>query len=267
MKKIFIIIAIIGILSGVNCKSKKAPDLVPNEKGSDKTIYEKAKKIRKRDSERARLLYKQVIQLYPDSVYSRLAKIGIADSYFNQKDSASLIMAAAEYQDFVNLYPNSPDAVYSKFQIGVCYDKQSKSPGRDQTNTKKAVRAYESMVKQYPDSVEAEKAKKRIKKLRGVLGKHYFSIGLSNFRFHAYRGAIDRFKQVIDDYPEFQEKDKLFFYTAKSYMVLRKNDSALSFFRKLINSYPKSKYIKKTKKYLKILKTKTEENKKEKKIK
>ncbi len=254
MKKILIIIAIIGVLVSVSCKSKKAPDLVPTETGSDKTIYEKAKKIRKRDTERARLLYKQVIQLYPDSVYARLAKIGIADSYFNQKDSASLIMAASEYQEFSSQYPNSPDAVYAKFQIGVCYDKQSKGPGRDQTNTRKAIRAYTSMAKQYPDSEEADKANERIKALKERLGKHYFSIGVSDFRLHAYKGAIVRFKQVIDDYPEFKEKDKLFYYTALSYKLSRKYDSAISFFRKIINSYPKSKYIAKTKKYLKKLK-------------
>lgn len=262
MKKIFIILAIIGILTGVNCRSKKTPDLIPTEKGSDKTIYEKAKKLRKRDGERARLLFKQVIQLYPDSVYSRLAKIGIADSYFKQKDSASLIMAAAEYQEFANQYPNSPDAIYAKFQIGVCYDKQSKGPGRDQTYTKKAIKAYQSMIKQYPDSEEAEKAKERIKVLRKRLSKHYFSIAMSNYRFNAFKGAIDRFKQVMDEYPEFTEKDKMFYYTAKSYLAIRKYDSALSFFRKIINSYPKSKYIKKTKSYLQKLEHLIKEEKK-----
>ena len=75
------------------------------------------------------------MQLYPDSVYASKAKLGIADSYFRDKDSASLIMAAAEYQEYVNLYPYSPDAVYAKHQIGMCYFKQMKKPERDQPNT------------------------------------------------------------------------------------------------------------------------------------
>lgn len=250
MKKRFIIAAIIAFIAVSGCRSKKSPSLNPVEKGSDKTIYEKAKKFRKRDSEKARLLYKQVIQLYPDSIYSRLSKIGIADTYFNQKDAASLIMAAAEYQEFVNLYPNSPDSIYAKFQIGVCYDKQSKGVGRDQTNTKKAIKAYQAMIKLFPDSPETKKAKNRIKKLTKRLGLHYFSIAMSNYRFNAFKGAIDRFKQVLNDYPEAAPMDKLYFYTAKSYMILRKYDSALSFFRKIISSYTKSKYLKKSKKYI-----------------
>ena len=62
--------------------------------GSDKEIYEKAKKRIKSSPEKARLLFKEVMHLYPDSIYARRAKIGIADSYYRQKYAAAMIMAA-----------------------------------------------------------------------------------------------------------------------------------------------------------------------------
>ncbi|UCH96425.1 MAG: outer membrane protein assembly factor BamD [Candidatus Aminicenantes bacterium] len=232
------------------CK-KKGLSLSPEDMGSDKEIYEKAKKRIKRAPEKARLLFKEVMHLYPDSIYARRAKIGIADSYFRQKDAGSLIMAATEYQEYVNLYPNSPDAVYAKYQISRCYIRQSKSPGRDQTNTHLAIKALESMIRQYPDTNEAEEAKKQLERVRQRLAAHYFSIGLTNYKLKAYKGAIDRFKQVIDDYPDFKNNDKLFYYTGKCYFAVKAYNSAISFFQQIVNTYPKSKYLKKATKMIK----------------
>lgn len=255
MKKIFtfslclLLLASLLVTMGA-CKKKAKIETDPNQLGTDKEIYEKAKKRIKRDPEKARLLFKEIMHLYPDSLYARRAKIGIADSYFKQKDAASLIMAATEYQEYVNMYPNSPDSVYSKFQIAMCYFNQMKSPGRDQTNTHLAVQALGNMIKQFPDTTEADDAKKKLLKARNNLATHYFRIGVSNFRLKALKGALTRFKQVIDDYPDFQYPDKLFYFTGMTYFYMRDYTSSISFFQKIVNSYPKSKYIKKTTKMI-----------------
>ncbi len=253
MKRLGIIFIIFTFILITGCKSKKDITLEPDDLGSDKTIYERAKKLGKRDAEKSRLLYKEILQVYPDSIYARKAKIGIADSYFKQKDSSSLLIAASEYQEFVNLYPNSPDSIYAKFQIGRCYEKQSKSAGRDQTNTKLAIKAYESLQKMYPGTEESDKATAILKKLKKRLAFHYFGIAMSNFRLRAYKGAVNRFKQVIDDYPDFEKMDKLYYFTGSSYFKMKKKESAISFFQKIINSFPKSKYVKGSKKYIKKL--------------
>lgn len=248
MRKKLILIAaaamMVVLITGA-CGKKKDISLSPEDMGSDKEIYEKAKKRIRSNPEKARLLFKEVMHLYPDSIYARRAKIGIADSYYRQKDAAAMVMAAAEYQEYVNLYPNSPDAVYAKYQIAMCYIRQMKSAGRDQTNTHKAIKALESMIRQYPGTNEAEKAKKQLEKARQRLAGHYFNIGRTNFKMKAYMGAVNRFKQVIDDYPDFKHNDKLFFLTGKCYYAMRDYNSAISFFQKIVNSYPQSKYLKK----------------------
>ncbi len=251
MKRKFFIVLTLVLLIFSGCKSKKEVVTVAFEKGSDKQMYERAKKYVGKNSDKARLLFKQVVEMFPESIYAKKSKVGIADSYFKQKDSASLVVAAAEYQEYVNLYPNSPDAIYAKYQIGMCYFKQVRKPERDQSNTFEAIRAFESLLKQYPDTHEAEEAKEKIKTLRQNLATHYFRIGYYNYKFKAYRGAIARFKQVIDEYPEFKKNDKLFFFAGKSYLAIRKFDTAISFFQKIINSYPKSKYFKKSHRMIK----------------
>ena len=154
------------------CRSKKGISIDPSEKGSDKKMYENAMKYMTKDPEKARLLFKEVAQLYPDSIYANKSKLGIGDSYFRERDSASLIMAAAEYQEYVNLYPYSPDAVYAKYQIGMCYYKQVRKPERDQTNTFTAIKSFEGVIQQYPGTPEAEEAKKKIDECRQNLARH-----------------------------------------------------------------------------------------------
>lgn len=244
------VIMMVFLLVSIGCKSKKEVTLKPGDSGSAKEIYEKAKSKMKKDPDKSRLLFKEIMHLYPDSPYAQRAKVGIADSYFKQKDAASLIMAAAEYQEYVNLYPNSPDSVYAKYQTGMCYYKQMRKAGRDQDNTQKAIDAMQAMVKMFPDTEEAQDARKKIAEARQNLANHYFNIGLTNFRLNAYKGAIARFKQVIDDYPDFDKNDKLYYYTGRAYFARREYDSAISFFQRVISNFPKSKYLKKSQKMI-----------------
>ena len=192
------------------------------------------------------MLFKEIIHLYPDNTYAQRSKIGIADSYFRQKDVGSLIMAANEYQEYVNLYPNSPDAVYAKYQSAMCYYKQVRKPGRDPENAHKAIQNFESMVKMYPDTEEAKDARQKIAQTRQILATHYFTIGRTNLWLGAVRGALARFKQVMDEYPEFKSNDELFYSTGKAYFLMRDYDSAISFFQRVITDFAKSKYFKKS---------------------
>jgi outer membrane protein assembly factor BamD len=253
MKKTVLILAMALLAISAGCRSKKSVTVDPSEKGSDKKMYENAVKYMTKDPEKARLLFKEIGQLYPDSIYAGKSKLGIGDAYFKERDSASLVMAAAEYQEYVNLYPYSPDAVYAKFQIGMCYFKQVRKPERDQTNTFAAIKGFEGVIQQYPGTPEADQAKKKIDECRQILARHYFQIGYYNFLMKSFEGAIVRFKQVMDDYPDFKYNDRLLYYTGRTYAAMGDRDSALSFFQRLVGGSAKSKYAAKAKRQIETL--------------
>ena len=246
MKKFFALALLSLLVISPGCRSKKSVSIDPSEIGSDKKMYENAMKYISKDPEKARLLFKEIMQLYPDSIYANKGKLGIGDSYFKERDSAALVMAAAEYQEYVNLFPYSPDAVYAKNQIAMCYFKQVRKPERDQSNTFTAIKAFEGVIQQYPGTPEAEEAKKKINECRQILAGHYYMIGYYNYVMKSYKGAITRFKQVMDEYPDFAKNDKLFYFSGKTYLAMADLDSALSFFQRVVGSHAKSKYAKKS---------------------
>jgi outer membrane protein assembly factor BamD len=254
MKKLFTLALLLMLFICPGCRSKKSVSIDPSERGTDKKMYENAMKYMTKDPEKARLLFKEIVQMYPDSVYANKGKLGVGDSYFKEHDSASLVMAAAEYQEYVNLYPYSPDAVYAKNQIALCYYKQTRKPERDQTYTFTAIKAFEGVIEQYPGTPEADEAKKKINECRQNLATHYYLIGYYDYILKSYPGAIARFKQVMNEYPDFSKNDKLFYYTGKTYLVMGDLDSALSFFQRVISSQAKSKYAKKSQHLIKKIK-------------
>jgi len=251
MKKLFALTMLTILLLAPGCGSKKSVSIDPSDKGSDKKMYENAVRYIGKDPEKSRLLFKEIMQLYPDSVYANKGKLGIADSYFKENNSASLVMAAAEYQEYASLYPYSPDAVYAKNQIGMCYYKQVRKPERDQTNTFAAIKAFEGVIQQYPGTPEADEARKKINECRQNLASHYYLIGYYNYIMKSFPGAIARFKQVMDEYPDFSKNDKLFYFTGKTYLAMEDLDSALSFFQRLVGGNAKSKYAKKSQRLIK----------------
>ena len=83
----------------------------------------------------ARGYFQQLLDAYPRSQLAGDARLGIADTYFNQRGSGNLILAIAEYRDFLTFFPNHPRADYAQFQIGSGHYQQIHSPDRDQEPT------------------------------------------------------------------------------------------------------------------------------------
>ena len=74
--------------------------------------------------------------------------------------------ASASYTAFQAFHPGHPKAAYALFQKGMSHFKEVLSVDRDQTKTKKALFAFEDLVKFYPESPYAEKSKEVVSFLR-----------------------------------------------------------------------------------------------------
>ncbi len=232
------------------CRGKKV-EVAPDVASSDEALFKLGEAEVKKDTEKALLYLRQVIDSFPKSFYAQRAKLLIADAYFRKGDEGNMILAAAEYREFINLYPYSPSAAYCQYQIGMTFYSKALKPGRDQTKTIQALAEFKKVVTAYPVSEQAKAAQDKIKDCEERLADHALSIGQHYHRVKAVRAATSRLSEILTSYPGFSKMDAVYFYLGDSYLQGNKPDQGVPYLTKLITDYPKSPFAKKAQERLK----------------
>jgi outer membrane protein assembly factor BamD len=228
----------------ISC-GKKTTEISPDIASSDEALFKLGQQYLKKDPEKARLYFRQVIDSFPKSFYAQRAKLAIADSYFAKGDEGSMILAAAEYREFISLYPYSPSASYAQFKIAMTYFLKALKPGRDQTKTWQALAEFKKVIALYPASEEAKEAQKRIQECEERLAEHNFTIAYFYYKTSAFKASTTRFQEILTTFPNYSRLDKVYFYLADSYYKWGKKEESLPFFTKVVSDYPRSPLAKK----------------------
>jgi len=147
-------ISLLCIIISFGCGGKKT-EISPDVASSDEALFKLGEKFIKKDPEKARLYFRQVIDSFPKSFYAQQAKLAIADSYFKKGDEGNMILAASEYREFISLFPYSPSAPHAQYQIAMTYYKKVLKPGRDQTKTRQALAEFKKVLTNYPLTEDA----------------------------------------------------------------------------------------------------------------
>jgi outer membrane protein assembly factor BamD len=247
------------LLQSVGCKGKKL-ELDPSIATSDEALYKLGEESAKKDPERARLYFRQIIESFPRSFYAQRAKLAIADSYFNKGDEGNMIIAASEYREFISLYPFSPSAPYAQLQIALSFFKKALKAGRDQTKTIQALQELKIVVSKYPLTEEADTARENIRVCEERLAAHSLTIAHYYYKVKSYKAAISRMTEILTQYIEFSGMDKVYYYIGDAYFKQNKTDESIPYFTKLITDYPQSKLAEKAQKRMEEIE-KIKENK------
>ncbi len=242
--RLILLIALLCGLGAWSCKEKPV-EIAPEIAASDEALYKAGQEFMEKDAEKARLYFRQVIDSFPKSFYAQRAKLAIADTYFRKGDESSMILAAAEYREFIQLYPYSPSASYAQYQIAMTAFKKALKPGRDQTKTTQALIEFKKVLTNYPLSEEAKLAQKQISECEERLAVHSYGIGYHYYRRKSYRASTSRLTEILTNFPSYSRMDEVYFYLADSYYKWKKTEESIPYFTKLVTDYPESKYAEK----------------------
>ena len=191
----------------------------------------------------ARGYFQQLIDSYPRSQLAGDARLGIADSYFNQSGSGNLILAIAEYRDFLTFFPNHPRADYAQFQIASGNYRQVRSPDRDQEPTQLAVEEFEKLIELYRNSRYAEEGRVILEECYERLAESEFNIGWFYLKTRKHcRASIPRFQKVVDHYPSYTKMDEVQFRLGEALLACLQPVEAKVHFEQVVNNYPDSEY-------------------------
>jgi outer membrane protein assembly factor BamD len=228
--------------------------------GRDRVLFEEAaKEVRKGNHETGRLLFSTIINTYPDSAFLPLAKLAIADSFYLEGTTSSLIQAAQGYLDWLTFFPTDPLADDAMLKVAESEMRQMGLSDRDITHARKAEQRLKALLQQYPQTNLRPIVEARLQEAQESLAMHGYQIG--NFYLDArfkpgkggLKGAQSRFKEVNEKYPNFSLRDGVLFKLAFTYQQEEEPDEAAKYYQELLRYFPNSEYAEKAKEQLSII--------------
>jgi len=248
-----------GLIGGGGGSKKYDEILGGPAPGRDRVLFEEAaKEVRKGNYDTGRLLFTTIITTYPDSPFLPMAKLAIADSFYLEGGTSSLIQAAASYLDWLAFFPTDPLADAAMLKVAESEMRQMGLSDRDITHARKAEQRLKALLQQYPQTSLRPTVQDRLWEVQESLGMHNMAIG-DFYRSHytgghgGLKGAQSRYKEVVDKYPCFSQTDKVLFNLAYTYAQEEEPDEAAKYYVQLLQSYPDSEYAEKAKEQLSII--------------
>jgi outer membrane protein assembly factor BamD len=143
---------------------------------------------------------------FPYSKYSVDAQLKMADVYFMQESYGE---AAIAYETFRDLHPKHERVAYAMFRIGKSHFNDIPSPlSRDLTPAQKSISAYGDFLQRFPNSPDAEEAKKDLTEATRQLSEKEFYIANFYWREKNWEAAKNRYLKLIAQYPDTEAAKK-----------------------------------------------------------
>jgi outer membrane protein assembly factor BamD len=226
----------------------------------DKFLFEKGTEaLNKKKWLAAREYFSTIVDTYPQSTYRADAKLGVGDSLLGEGSAASQIQAIQEFREFLSYFPTHQRADYAQYKLAMAHYYQMAKPERDQTETREAIREFAMFFDRYPNSTLKPEANKYYRETRDRLSESEYRVGLFYHRARWYPGAIDRFKAVLKEDPEFTNRDALYFYLAEALVKVKRPAEALPLLDKLTQEFEQSEFLAKGKVLMEEIKNPTVE--------
>lgn len=227
----------------MSCGGKSTETISAAVQGDERLMALGRQALENKKWTEARGYLQQLLDSYPRSQLAGDARLGIADSYFNQSGRGSLILAIAEYRDFLTFFPNHPRADYAQYQIASGHYRQVQSPDRDQEPTELAVEEFEKLIELYRNSRYAEEGREILAECYELLAESEFRIGVFYLKIRKHcRASIPRLQAVIEKYPTYTKMDEVHFRLGSAYQLCRQPAEALPHFRQVVDSFPDSEF-------------------------
>jgi len=179
--------------------------------------------------------YQLLIERYPNSPLASRAMFGVAATRMANKDYAE---AEVAFDDFLRLYPADPKVPEALFLKGELLSRQVLKPGRDQTKTREAVKAYSLFLEKDPSSPRAAEVKGKIRDLRNRLALHEITVVSHLLSRKIYDGAEARARRALQEFPDVPATPTLMSLLATAMQKEGKKDEAAQERMALAEKYP-----------------------------
>ena len=141
--------------------------------------------------------FNEVEILYPQSDLAPKSALMAAYSYYADDYYEDCIM---ELDRFLKIYPKDKNLDYAYYMLGVAYYEQIVDEKKDTFSILKAKDYFEYLIKNYPNTEYAFDAAFKIELIEDILAAKELYVGRYYVDRKKWIPAINRFKNVVNDY-------------------------------------------------------------------
>ena len=230
-------------LAALACSSRQLGDVPTGAQADRRLLALGQQSLEDRDWETARTWFRQLLDSYPRSQFAGDARLGIADTYNNQRGAQNALLAATEYRDYLTFFPNHPRADYAQFQIAYGHFRRRRSADRDQEDTRLATEEFRKLLDLYPNSRYAEDARKHLAECEEDLATSML-LKAEFYQDHRKwcRGAIPRLEEIVTQHPGFPRIPEVRERLARALTDCGRENEALVHYQKIVENHPDSEF-------------------------
>ncbi len=187
----------------------------------------------------ARRKFDAIDKQHPFSEYSQKALVMSAFVNYRQGNNAGAITSAKRY---LTLYPQSKDAAYAQYIIGLAYFKQIPSVTQDQGYAAQTIQAMQAVVDQYPDSEYVDDARAKIRIAKDQLAGKEMQVGRYYQERREFLAAISRYRNVVESFSTTNQVEESLARLVECYFALGLASEAQTAAAVLGANYPDSQW-------------------------
>ena len=178
-------------------------------------------------------------QQHPFSEYARKALVMRSFINYRNGQYQDAINGASRY---LNLYPESEDAAYAQYIVGLAYSKQIPAVTQDQKPAFKTIEAMQAVITKYPDSDYVEDAQAKLRYAKDQLAGKEMQVGRYYLERKEYLAAITRFRSVVEQYPNTNQVEEALARLVETYFAMGITAEAQTAAAVLGHNYPDSQW-------------------------
>jgi len=194
------LILLLLILS-ISCTKDLKKESKINEKSLELQVleaYEEGmKSLKEGDSLFAAKKFNEAEILFPQSDWAPKSALMAAYSYYIQDYYQD---AVAELDRFIKVYPNHKNVDYAYYLLALSFYEQISDEKKDLLSIVDAKKNFEYLIKNHPNTEYALDAEFKIDLINDILASKEMYVGRYYFDKKKWIPAINRFKNVVDEY-------------------------------------------------------------------
>lgn len=232
-----------------------------------------------------KLLYEKGMEYYQKGDYLRaqtLLELAIP-SYRGRKEGEDLfftyaytqyylgkyILAAYYFENFANSFGASLNREEAEYMAAYSHYQLSPNYRLDQTYTQKAIEEFQEFANAYPSSDRIDRVNILIDEMRRKLERKAFANAELYYNLRQYQSAIQSFDNLLKDFPETLEAEKVRYLIVKSNYLLADNSvldkraerfrDTIEAYENFVRKYPESSFLKELEKIMESVNNKLKE--------